>query len=180
MSDHEAFQKYFREYFTVYSGYCQYKFAFDLQVSKEIVQEAFIRLWVNRERLPGELPVRAYMNKMIVNAGLNLLKHEKNKEKYRQYFLQNTVSGPTTDMFSSTDFNTLQATVNKAIASLPAQMRTIFLLSRDNGLTYRQIAETLQVSVKTVETQMSRALEKLRIKLGRYLTLLFLVAIILS
>ena len=178
IADDEAFQKYFTAYFSAYCSYCQYKFSFDLDVAKEIVQEAFIKLWINRGRLPSDLPVRAYMNKIIVNSGLNLLKHENSREKYRQYLIQNEFPNSAADNFLNTDFDKLLADVNRAIAELPEQMQVIFQLSRDEGLKYREIAAHLQISVKTVETQMSRALRKLKIKLRQYLGFYLVMALV--
>jgi RNA polymerase sigma-70 factor (ECF subfamily) len=178
MRDDEAFQEYFSASFPAYCTYCQYKFTFDQDIAKEIVQEAFIKLWVNRIRLSPDLPVRAYMNKIIVNSGLNLLKHEKYREKYRQYLIQNSSLHFSGEGFVNTDFEKLLADVNKAIAELPEQMQVIFRLSRDKELKYSEIAAQLQISVKTVETQMSRALQKLRIKLRHYLSFYIIITLV--
>jgi RNA polymerase sigma-70 factor (ECF subfamily) len=88
-----------------------------------------------------------------------------------------TEEGPA-NCFESIDFKQLNADIDKAISELPEQMRRIFKLSRFEGLKYTEIATELNMSVKTVETQMGRALAKLREKLSVYLVLYFILMIL--
>ena len=71
--------------------------------------------------------------------------------------------------YDKAEYNELRFYIDKAVSELPEQMRTIFEMSRYDGLKYAQISARLSISVKTVETQMSRALVKLRNKLSNYL-----------
>jgi RNA polymerase sigma-70 factor (ECF subfamily) len=107
-----------------------------------------------------------------------MLRHEKVRLRYEKLFLRNASESISESEFSYTDSKELQADINKAVSELPEQMRTIFELSRYEGLKYAEIARQLDISIKTVETQMSRALAKLRQKLSNYLTLCLWIPVI--
>ncbi len=173
--DDAALEFLFKKYFLSLCAYCQYKFGFDLDAAKEVVHTGFIKLWETRQNLSPGLSIKTYLYKIITNNCLDILKHEKVKQKYEKYFLQNCSETDTGNDFASTDFKKLSADIDKAIEELPEQMHKIFILSRYEGLKYAAIAQQLDISIKTVETQMSRALVKLRQKLSDYLTFYFVV-----
>jgi RNA polymerase sigma-70 factor, ECF subfamily len=173
--DDAAFEVFFKEQFMPLCAYCQFKFGFDLDQAKEVVHTGFIKLWENRASISSDLSPKAYLYKIITNNSLDLLKHEKVRQKHEQYVLQHVSEASGGEAFESAGFKQLSADVDEAIASLPEQMRRIFELSRYEGLKYAEIASLLHISVKTVETQMSRALAKLRQRLAGYLTLLVLL-----
>ena len=173
--DDAAFEVFFKEHFTPLCAYCQYKFGFDLDQAKEVVHTGFIKLWENREAISPDISPKSYLYKIITNTSLDLLKHEKVRQKHEQYVLQRVSEASSREAFESAGFKQLSADVDEAVASLPEQMRRIFELSRYEGLKYAEIARVLNISVKTVETQMSRALAKLRQRLASYLTLLVLL-----
>ena len=175
--DDAAFEIFFKKYFKSLCAYCQYKFGFDLDVAKEVVHTGFIKLWETRQNRSPDLSIKAYLYKIITNNSLDILKHQKVKQKYEKYFLQNNSETDTGNDFGSTDFKKLSADIDKAIEELPEQMRKIFILSRYKGLKYSAIAQQLDISVKTVETQMSRALVKLRQKLADYLVMLVFIIV---
>lgn len=174
--DEQDFEVFFKENFVRLCAFCQYKFGFDLDVAKEVVHTAFIKLWETRQNVAGGLSVKSYLYKIITNNSLDILKHEKVKLKYEKFILENTSSGSSLHEFQNADIKELVANIDKAIAELPEQMRLIFQLSRFEKLRYSDIADHLGISVKTVETQMSRALVKLRQKLSHHLVSFFLLA----
>lgn len=167
--DVDAFENFFKQNFVPSCSFCQFKFGFDAELAKEVVHTAFIKLWENRHSISTDSSVKSYMFKIIVNNSLDVIKQEKTKQKYSRYFLQNFAEAYDGADINSTDFKQLSRAIQHAIAELPDQMRRIFELSRYEGLKYSAIADQLTISVKTVETQMSRALAKLREKLGHYL-----------
>jgi RNA polymerase sigma-70 factor, ECF subfamily len=173
--DDAAFEVFFKQNFTPMCAYCQFKFGFDLDQAKEVVHTGFIKLWENREVISPNLSPKSYLYKIIINNSFDILKHEKVKQKHEQYVLQNVSEACPGDAFESAGFKQLSADVDEAVAGLPEQMRRIFELSRYEGMKYAEIAGMLHISVKTVETQMSRALGKLRQKLSGYLSLLILL-----
>src|SRR5699024_1624950 len=81
------------------------------------------------------------------------------------------------EVLNDDEVENLKKDLEKAFAALPPRCKEIFLLSRDNGLTYKEISEVLGISIKTVETQMGRALKKLRKSLAKYLSLLLTVTV---
>lgn len=166
--DDAAFALLFKEYFTPLCAWCQYKFDFGLDIAKEAVHSGFIKLWENRHTLSPELSVKAYLYKIVTNISLDMLRHEKVKLRHVRFVSQNT-SATTEDAFGQPDLKQLAGDIDRAISELPEQMRMIFELSRYEGLKYAEISGRLNISIKTVETQMSRALAKLRQKLAHYL-----------
>jgi RNA polymerase sigma-70 factor, ECF subfamily len=167
--DNAAFEILFKENFAGLCAYCQYKFGFDLDLAKETVHSGFIKLWENRARLSPDSSIKVYLYTIITNISYDVMRHDKVKRKHENHVLENsTFNGNRVD-FDRAEFSELKNNVDKAIAELPDQMRKIFELSRYEGLKYCQIAAHLSISVKTVETQMSRALVKLRSKLSDYL-----------
>lgn len=173
--DEAAFEMFFKQHFMPMCAYCQYKFGFDLDQAKEVVHTGFIKLWENKGSISPNQSPKSYLYKIITNNSLDLLKHEKVKQKYERHVLQTDSEVSPGDAFGTAGFKQLSADVDEAVASLPEQMRRIFELSRFEGMKYAEIASLLQISVKTVETQMSRALLRLRQRLAGYLTLLVLL-----
>lgn len=175
--DDAAFERFFKEHFYPLCTWCRYKFGFDEAVAKEVVHTAFIKLWKTRASISSDIPLKAYLHKIIINTGIDVLKRAKVKEKFERYMLQHSNAALTAHL-PAIDLKHLQADIEKAIAELPDQMRTVFELSRYEGLKYAEIAERLHISVNTVETQMARALKKLREKLAGYLTTIIIFLII--
>jgi RNA polymerase sigma-70 factor (ECF subfamily) len=172
--DDAAFEMLFKSHFASLCAFCQYKFGFDLDQSKEVVHIAFIKLWETRFQITSYLSVKSYLYKVVTNNCLDVLKHEKVRTRHEKRISNNSSATCQINEFYSTDIKELTADINKAIAELPEQMRKIFELSRNEGMKYADIASQLDISVKTVETQMSRALIKLRQKLADYLISIFI------
>lgn len=173
--DNSSFETFFKENFSSLCVYCQYKFGFDLDQAKEVVHTAFIKLWETRDSIAQDLSVKAYLYKIITNVSYDIFRHDKVKQKHEKHVLKNSVFTFNKNDFDKTEFNQLRNDIDKAVSELPDQMRKIFEMSRYEGLKYSEISSKLTISVKTVETQMSRALVKLRQKLSDYLTFYFVV-----
>ena len=176
--DDAALEMFFESYFEPLCAYCKYRFNFDIDQAKETVHIAFIRLWENRNSVSPDLSLKAYMYKIVTNISLDVLRHQKVKEKHERFVVRNSEEAAIFSDYSSTDYKILKNDINRAVEELPQQMRIIFELSRYENLKYAEIAERLNISVKTVETQMSRALSKLRQKLVQYLSILFFIWLI--
>src|SRR5690606_19309484 len=141
--------------------------------AEEIVQNIFVRLWEKREILTFETSVKAYLYRCIHNDCLNYLKHKKIRAQHRDHvtFTMSRQTGNTSDRLEHSE---LQDRLHHALNGLPEQCRTICQMSRFEELKYREIADQLGLSVKTVENQMGKALRILRLKLADFLPILLL------
>jgi len=167
--DEASFEIFFKEYFISLCVFCQCKFHFDLNLAKEVVHTAFIKLWETKSSLTSHSTVKAYLYQIVINNSIDIIRHEKIKKKHQEFILQSFLSHATRREVEPIFIKQMSIDIDKAIAELPEQMRKIFELSKYEGLKYAAIASYLNISVKTVETQMSRALVKLRKKLANYL-----------
>ncbi len=161
----KAFEQLFRDLYVPLCAYAN-KFIDDKDKSEELVQETFYNLWKNRENLNIRISLKSYLYKSVQNSCLLTIQHEKVKEKYRLHVLNtgNTEGGKAPDKLleeKELDKN-IQETMNK----LPERCREIFYLNRYEGLKYREIAEKLSISQKTVEANISKALKLLRKNIG--------------
>jgi len=147
----------FRKY---YSPLCDFvmRIVKSRDATEDIVQEVFARLWIDRTDWFPEISVRAYLHKAVRNTALNYLKHLQVITSWSAR--QPEVSGG--DIVEEVANRELLTAIQEAIDRLPDGSRTIFLLNREEGLTYTEIADVLNISKKTVETQMGRALKALR------------------
>ena len=146
----------------------------DEDEAEETVQQVFFKLWERSEQLNIDGPVAAYLYRAVHNESLNFLKHQKVKESHRlhvAYSMKNKSEQPQEKILSKE----LENKFKDALNELPEQCRTVFQLSRFENLKYKEIAEKLQISVKTVENHMGKALKLLRIHLIDFLSLLFLL-----
>jgi len=168
--DEAGLEMLFKEQFKPLCAYCKAKFGFEMDEAKEAVHLGFIKLWETRDRISPGFSAKAYLYKIVENVSLDMLKHEKVKEKYAKYISQTNFLNITDTHYIGSEFKQMSSDIDKAVSDLPEQMRKIFELSRFEGCKYAEIATRLSISVKTVETQMSRALVRLREKLAHYLT----------
>jgi len=163
-----AFERFFKTYYQSLLRYA-YVLLRDEVMAEEMVQQVFYKLWEKRTKLEIRTSVKAFLYKAVYHECLNYLKHEKHKRAYEQYCLAMKEEEKTSDPMALTE---LQTRLHKAISELPEQCRNIFYLNRIEELKYREIAEELYLSIKTVEAQISKALKILRKKLSDYLPLL--------
>jgi RNA polymerase sigma-70 factor (ECF subfamily) len=177
--DDASFGEFFKKHFLSLCAYCQFKYGLDLDMAKEVVHTGFIKLWDARQQLTPGVSPKSYLYKIITNNILDILKHRKITQQHVQFVLQTGSEDAVTYSFDDVDVKQLQADIQTAVNELPEQMRRIFEMSRFEGLKYAQIAEQLHISIKTVETQIGRALVKLREKLSTYLSC-FIILLTLS
>ena len=169
------FEFFFKENFVLLCAYCRVKFKFDTDLSKEMVHTAFIKFWETHDLNRPDFSMKGYLYKIVTNNCLDYIRHEKVKSGYEDHSGKIFPTASLPDESGKIDLERLTNKIEKSISELPEQMRKIFVLSRHEGLKYSQIAKYLGISVKTVETQMSRALIKLRSKLSEFRSLLLCV-----
>ena len=149
------------------------RYVADPIIAEEIIQDLFCKLWIRREELSINMSLRSYLYKAALNHSLNFLRHREMQRKYFEYvgFEVDQVSG---NGHYDSD-GELSVRISKALAELPEKRREIFELSRFEGLKYHEIAERLGINIKTVETQMTRALDFLRHYLKEYMSAILLI-----
>lgn len=162
LSDPAFFEAVFRQFYT---PLCKtvYRISLDKQATEDIVQDLFVKLWNTKDSVSINTSLKSYLYRAAINATFNYL--EKNKklialEAGLEHFepASNTVD-------EQLAFKELQDLTEKALNALPPACRTVFVLSREEELSYKEIAEMLNISVKTVENQMIKALRIIREKL---------------
>jgi RNA polymerase sigma-70 factor (ECF subfamily) len=164
-NDRQAFEKVFRHSYRPLTAYA-FRYVRDLPAAENIVQDVFLRLWQNRHELVITTSLEHYLFRAVRNHSLNHL----DKAKVRSAYL--TIQGERSEALE--DYKNfypepgLLETIEKAISALPEKRQEIFRLAREEGLKYREIASQLNLSVKTVEAQMSLALKQLREALKKY------------
>ncbi len=158
--DYVAFETLFYVNYNPLRNFCK-KLVQINEVAEELVSEVFLKIWCNRKRIIISSSAKSYLYASVRNMSFDHLRKEK-KSLWVNLEEASSVSCDNFDPHKHSEFEELQIQVEKAVASLPRQCRLVFQLSRDHGLKYHEIAETLQLSVKTIETQMGRALKSLR------------------
>ncbi len=167
-NDEKAFERLFRHY---YPHLCLYatQILKNPSAAEEIVQEMFVRLWERREETEIETSLKNYLYRAVKNHCLNFIKHNQIKYEYSQKILAETEPISPGEIFENQ--TELFQKIEKSISELPAKRQEIFRLSRQEGLKYREIAEKMNISIKTVETQMGLAIKTLREKLRDFLVI---------
>jgi RNA polymerase sigma-70 factor (ECF subfamily) len=170
--DDDWLERLFREHYATLCTFAHGYLASD-DAAEDLVQDLFVAIWRNpaRWRDAGDA-LRPLLFVAARNRALDLLKHQRVRERHAPSLalVLEESTPPAADALLT--HHEVQRALEGAIAALPDRAREIYRLSRGHGLTSRQIAERLGISVKTVETQMGRSLKRLRIALAGYLSVL--------
>jgi len=167
VGEREIFDEIFRTYYDQLVGFCM-RYVSDQDLASEIVQDMFVKLWIKREELDISSSLKAYLYRATRNHALNHLNQLKIQGRYREYIGFQTYDS-SNDPLEILQESDLENRIKQAVLSLPERRRLVFEMSRHEGLKNKQIAEKLNISVKTVENQMTKALEYLRNVLREYL-----------
>jgi RNA polymerase sigma-70 factor (family 1) len=173
---YRQFKLVFDEYYISLSNFA-FSYTKDKTASEDIVQEVFLRIWEKRQDLIGSSTIRFYLFTAVRNNCLTHIAHSKRFLSFHAAHLEdNAVIYPQ----DKTDVHPpdRMAMIQKAIAQLPPKCKEVFLLSRIGNLSYKEIAKTLDISVKTVDNQVGKALRVLRDLLKEYKLIVFLFGII--
>ncbi|MBU2491709.1 MAG: RNA polymerase sigma-70 factor [Bacteroidetes bacterium] len=165
-NDIKAFEHLFKTYHASLCSYCYNKVR-DKDVAKEIVQDVFVNIFKNRKSWTPKNSIKAYLFKAIRNRLINYYKHPSRNKKSELSVeeLESKEEMSPLEIFSKKEFR--EAYV-KAVEKLPEKCREILILVKDNGFSYKEVSEIQSISVKTVESQMRLAFQKLRKNLGRF------------
>lgn len=170
--DEMAFEKLFRLF---YEGLCRYAQGMvnEPELAEEIVQDMFVQIWEKRQTLDFHTGIRPYLYRAVHNRCLNQIQHQKVRALHQQEILSTT--SETFQPAGKAEFSELKERFNAALLKLPEECRKVFKLSRENEFSYREIADYLGISIKTVENQMGKALRIMREELRDFLPLISVV-----
>jgi RNA polymerase sigma-70 factor (ECF subfamily) len=167
-----AFERIFKTHFKALHCYA-FTFVKDRAAAEDLVQATFCRLWEKSGDLEIHHSVTAYLYRAVYHECLNYLKHRKVEAVHEQHS-KHFAERHTENALERTGLRELEGRLASALAELPEGCRTVFQMSRFESLKYREIADQLGISVKTVENQMGKALRVLRLKLADFLPLLMI------
>jgi len=146
----------------------------DREESKDLLQELFTTIWNNRKDLDIRSTLSGYLYRAVMNRVFKYFSRKQTEEKYIGSIQESVNSGDCiTDHLVRQ--NQLAGIIEKEIDALPPKMREIFVMSRKERLSHKEIAEQLGLAESTVKKQVNNALKILRGKLGLFTYLLFLL-----
>jgi RNA polymerase sigma-70 factor (ECF subfamily) len=168
LSKQEDFEHLFAEW---HDGLYHYACSLlkDSVAAEEVVQSVFCALWEKRERLKVNTSVKAYLFGSVYHGCVNWMRDMDSTRAFSFQVLRSHGEDMASHAANQVEFGELEQRLQQAMNELPDRCRAIFLLSRFSEMSYRDIALELNISVKTVEAQMSKALKHLRKRLAEYL-----------
>lgn len=177
-NDVQAFNELYNLYSRRIFGFA-YGFLRSQEEAEGIVQEVFVKIWVTRSNLRSDLSFSWFLFTIARNLILNRLHHQQYEIRYQKNILTET-SIDENNTEEQVFYKDLSEHINNLIGELPPKRKEIFLLSRFEGLSYQEISEKMNISIKTVEAQISLALKYIRAKLKRISPVLILFFSFLS
>lgn len=159
-----------------YSGLCAFanQMLKDMQASEDLVQDFFVKLWFQGSHLQINCSLKSYFFSSVKNRALDFLKHEKVKTQYA-ILNDGCNDSVTPDEIWEFTQGELEELIEKALTQVPPRAREIFELSRFKGVANEEIARQLNISKRTVEVQISKALQVLRTELKDYLPIFMIL-----
>ncbi len=154
-----AFELIFEHYYK-YLCLVVYRMISDRNLAEDIVQEVMHDFWKKHKNIQIKTSIKAYLHRSTINKTLNHIRDK--KIIFEEEEQLSAVKSKEADIDQLISAKELQKSINEAIKALPERCRIIFSLSRYEELSYKEIAEKLEISVKTVENQISKALRILR------------------
>lgn len=177
-----AFEEIYNDFFGVLYHLCN-QYLHDESVAEEMVQDTFMKLWEIRQTLNDQVNLRNFLYTITKNNCLNYLRNQKISLKYQDNvkYLEMQFNYEALEKLGNyIQFEELKTKIDVAISHLPAEVNETFSLSRFEDLSYKEIAERQNISIKTVEARISKALRILRLELKDYLPLIYLISRIIS
>ena len=166
-------------YVSIYKPLCAYATRYvSVDEAEEIVQDTMLWLWDNWDTIAPEKSVKALLFRIVHNKALNCIKHNAVLSRVHQQIEQRL-----SEQFESPNFymdKELQQLLENAIKQLPENLREVFILSRVEQLSYKEIAERLDITVKAVDNRLARTMKILRQELKDYLTIILLASALVN
>lgn len=161
LGDYTAFDRIFKRNYPALCAYSK-RLVMSPQLAEEIVDDVFFNLWNNRNKIRISTSFHAYLVTCVRNRSLDCLRQQKREKKKSLLEHAETLPCRQSIAYESMILEELHHRIRAAVRILPAQCRIIFQMSREEDLKYKEIAERLNISIKTVDTQIGRALKHLR------------------
>lgn len=172
-----AFEQAFRIYSKPLHAY-GYTLLNNSHIAEEMIQDLFLKIWEQRGVLQIHTSLKAYLYRAIHNDCMNYIRHLKVKKNYETAVNTSSNEINYQQPIDRLAVKELQQKLRSGLNKLPEACRTVFQLSRFEHLSYKEIASQLEISIKTVENQMSKAFRILRVELKDYLVLLLALLLI--
>lgn len=166
ISDYSAFRKVFDQYFKSLV-IRSYQIVREEQLAKDAVQEVFLALWKNRTKLPENIKLEPYLRRSTINRSLNIIKSRSHHIGAGQTPLT-TLKEKNLQPDEQSEFNELRDVIQSTIDQLPERCKQIYMLCKQDGMTHKEVAEILDISTKTIENQITKALKTLRTAVRTY------------
>lgn len=166
-----AFDFFFNYYYPGLCVYAQKMISIPEQEARDLVQDVFVKFWNDREKSDIRFSIRSYLFASVKNRCFDLLRKKDRNVKVQEITNEYDVSD---ESFETYVLSELEALFKKSLNKLPERCREVFEMSRFQGLRNREIADRLNISEKTVENQVTKALHILKIELKDYLPFLLL------
>lgn len=170
-----AFESYYKEHFKEYF-LVAYKFVKSTPVSQEIVNDVFLKIWEDANKIEIESSLKAYIYRAVVNRSINAVNKQ---QKELQHQRELALLPPGYYEEKQLEANELKAQLYKAIDNLPDQCKKVFQLSRFEGLKQQEIADKLGISIKTVKNHITQALKTLARHTGKFIILYLIIQLFL-
>ncbi|MEB2775440.1 RNA polymerase sigma-70 factor [Algoriphagus sp. D3-2-R+10] len=176
--DEQSFEAVFKTYFKALHAYAM-AILKESEAAEEIVQSVFLKLWEKRDSIEINSSIKAYLYRAVYHDSLNYINHQKVKRKHWDHAHYEMTQGKPElvgEQIKGQE-NELYERFQLALEKLPEKCRMVFNLSRFEELKYQEIANRLDISIKTVEAHMGKALKTLRVELAEFLPLLLMFLI---
>jgi len=164
--DLKAFENLFKSFYPELCNYA-YQFSRDKDTAEEIVQDLFYKLWEKKETIMIRSSIRSYLYRSVYNNAMMLIR-EKNIRKTTNALPEDSQMYPGYKPDEQLETGELDRLVESTLLAMPKKVRMIFEMSRFEGLKYKEIADKLLISIKTVEANMGKALKLFRENLKEY------------
>ncbi|MFA6245627.1 MAG: RNA polymerase sigma-70 factor [Mucilaginibacter sp.] len=161
VTDQNTFTKFYGTHFQTYALLAM-QYVDDIFVAEDIVQNVFIKFWETPGVLENASALKAYLGRMVINSAINHLKRNKDLERHHNTIISELKEQDVYQQFYEQE---LKVAIYKEIDLLPEKCKQVFKLSRFDGLKYKEIAQILDLSERTVENHIANALKVLRKKI---------------
>ncbi|MCH2043995.1 MAG: RNA polymerase sigma-70 factor [Saprospiraceae bacterium] len=155
--DKANFKTYFDQYFNPIRNYIYYRCG-DKELATDVAQETFMKLWEKRMKIQ-EHAIKGLLYKIASDLLISQLRKKTVAKRYQDTLRLSYIDRSTEE---SIEYQEVKHHYEKALAELPENQRSVFLMSRLDGMSYKEIAARLEISVKAIEKRMSKALSTLK------------------